>query len=62
MEQRTDCSPTRTETRVRMKDISLLLLMCAAFSNALPVHPERDNKEEDAKLVQVTTLSIPEIC
>lgn len=45
-----------------MKDISLLLLMCAAFSNALPVHPEKDNKEEDAKLVQVTTLSIPEIC
>ncbi|PKU41796.1 matrix metalloproteinase-27-like [Limosa lapponica baueri] len=35
-----------------MKDLSFLLLMCAAFSNALPVHPEKDNKEEDAKLVQ----------
>jgi len=41
-----------------MKDLSLLLLMCAAVSNALPLHPEKGNKEEDAKLVQVTTLSI----
>ncbi|KAF1590222.1 Matrix metalloproteinase-27, partial [Eudyptes moseleyi] len=51
MEQKADCSPTRTDTRVRMKDLSLLLLTCAAVSNALPVHPEKDNKE-DAKLVQ----------
>lgn len=38
-----------------MKELSLLLLVCAAVSNALPIHPEKDNKEEDAKLVQVTT-------
>lgn len=57
MEHKVDCSPTRTEMRIRMKDLSLLLLMCVAVSNALSVHPEKDNKE-DAKLVQVTTLSI----
>lgn len=44
-----------------MKDLSLLLLTCAALSNTLPIHPEKDSKEEDVKLVQVTTLSIPEI-
>ncbi|NXU80222.1 MMP27 protein, partial [Oreotrochilus melanogaster] len=51
-EQKSDCSPTRTETRVRMKDLSLLLLTCAAVSGTLPIHPEKDNQEEDAKLVQ----------
>ncbi|XP_071590539.1 matrix metalloproteinase-27-like isoform X3 [Heliangelus exortis] len=51
-EQKSDCSPTRIETRVRMKDLSLLLLTCAAVSGSLPIHPEKDNQEEDAKLVQ----------
>lgn len=53
-EQKADCSRTRMEKSVRMKTILLLLIMCAAVSNALPVHPEKDNKEEDAKLVEVT--------
>ncbi|KAM9390165.1 LOW QUALITY PROTEIN: matrix metalloproteinase-27-like [Phaethornis superciliosus] len=34
-----------------MKDLSLLLLTCAAVSSTLPIQPEKDNKE-DAKLVQ----------
>lgn len=44
-----------------MKELSILLLMCAAASNTLPVHPEKDNKEEDAKLVQVITLFTSQI-
>lgn len=60
MEQKADCSSTRTGTRGRMKNLSLLLLTCTALSNALPIHPEKDSKEEDAKFVQVTTLSIAE--
>ncbi|NXN54206.1 MMP27 protein, partial [Rynchops niger] len=51
-EQKADCSHTGTDTRVRMKDLSFLLLTCAAVSSALPAHPEKENKEEDAKLVQ----------
>lgn len=42
-----------------MKNLLLLLLMYAAVSNALPAHPEKDNKE-DAKLVEVTLLSVSE--
>ncbi|XP_071411226.1 matrix metalloproteinase-27-like isoform X1 [Pithys albifrons albifrons] len=50
-EKKADCSPTGTGMRVKMKDLSLWLLMCVAVSNALPIDPEKDNKE-DAKLVQ----------
>lgn len=60
MEQKADCSPTSTGMTVKMKALSLWLLTCAAVSGALPIHPEKDN-EEDAKLVQVTALSISEI-
>lgn len=59
-EQKADCSRMRVERSLRMKKILLFLLLCAAVSNALPVHPEKDNKE-DAKLVEVTLLSISEI-
>lgn len=52
-------SRMRMERIVRMKNLLLLLLMYAAVSNALPAHPEKDNKE-DAKLVEVTLLSISE--
>ncbi|KFV87418.1 Matrix metalloproteinase-27, partial [Struthio camelus australis] len=37
---------------VRMKNLSLLLLIYVAVSIALPVHPEKENEEEDAKFVQ----------
>lgn len=57
MEQKADSSPTRTGKRVKMKALSLWLVTCTAVSSALPFHPEKDN-EEDAKLVQVTALSI----
>lgn len=52
-------SRMRMERIVRMKNLLLLLLMYAAVSNALPAHPEKDNKE-DAKLVEVTLLSVSE--
>lgn len=61
MEQKADSSPTRTEARRRMKALSILFLMCAAASNAVPVHSEHDSQGDNAKLVQVTTLSITEI-
>lgn len=40
-----------------MKALSLWLVTCAAVSSGLLIHPEKDN-EEDAKLVQVTALSM----
>ncbi|NXN07285.1 MMP27 protein, partial [Indicator maculatus] len=49
-EKQTDLLPD--QTRVRMKALSILLLMCAAVSNALPVHPENDSQGDNAKLVQ----------
>ncbi|OXB57867.1 hypothetical protein ASZ78_016441 [Callipepla squamata] len=48
--QKADCSRMRMERSVRMKNLFLLFLMYAAVSNALPVHPEKDNK--DTKLVE----------
>ncbi|NXH17421.1 MMP27 protein, partial [Bucco capensis] len=36
----------------RMKALSLLLLACVALSAAFPLQPDKDNKEDDAKLVQ----------
>lgn len=42
-----------------MKYLLLLLLTYIAVSNALPAHPEKDNKE-DTKLVEVTLLSVSE--
>uniref|UniRef100_A0A8C3XZR6 Matrix metallopeptidase 27 n=1 Tax=Catharus ustulatus TaxID=91951 RepID=A0A8C3XZR6_CATUS len=51
MEQRADSSPTRTGMGAKMKTLSLWLVTCSTLSNALLIHPEKDN-EEDAKLVQ----------
>ncbi|NXO03044.1 MMP27 protein, partial [Rhinopomastus cyanomelas] len=47
-----DCSPASTEMEVGMKDLSLSLLICAAASNALPVHPEKGDGDGAAELVQ----------
>ncbi|XP_072192957.1 matrix metalloproteinase-27-like [Excalfactoria chinensis] len=49
--QKAGCSRMRMERSVRMKSNLLLLLTYAAVSNALPVHPKKDNKE-DTKLVE----------